>query len=198
MQKEKEMRIVVFFDKLTPSDKSKLFLSKLLLLISFFSFSNLFSQFYIIGDSQSFQLEKVSNAIIYPGLAKSGIGIKELISMVNNVKQNQNARAIFITIGVNDSYYDFGIKDLLVLLEDKFPNAIFFVIRGSYGWGNVGLTKALIDRYFYYYKTWNSFGIYSLEQDIGSGDPHSTKIEYYKIGKKINYIISKLKMMKTK
>lgn len=164
---------------------------KFLLLISIFSFSNLLSQFYIIGDSQSFQLAKTSKAVIYPGLAKSGIGIKELIKMVNNVKEDKNVKAIFITIGVNDSYYDFGVKELLNSLDDKFPNSIYFVIRGSYSWGNVKLSKTLIDRYFNYYKTWNSFGVYSLEQDIGSGDPHSAKVEYYKIGNNINYIISK-------
>lgn len=157
----------------------------------FLPFCTIYSQYYIVGDSQSFQLEKVSKAKVYPNLAKSGIGIKQLISMVQITPVDNKVKVIFVSIGVNDSYIDYGIKNLVDLLYSKFPDSMFFIIRGSYNWGNVKLSKLLIDRYFNYYAKWFSLGINSLNQDIGPGDPHFIKDEYLKIGKEMNYIIQK-------
>lgn len=150
------------------------------------------SQYYIIGDSQSFLLDKNSKADIFPSLVRSGIGLKELLLMVENNAVNEDAKAIFISIGVNDSYTDFGIKNLISKLYLQFPNAYLFVIKGSYAWGNVKLTKNLVDKYFIYYSKWSNFGIYVLQNGIGSGDPHYNKIDYERVGKEINLIISKI------
>ena len=154
-----------------------------------FFFSFFYSQYYIIGDSQSFFIAKNCKAKIYPSLAKKGIGLRELQKMVETTKKDNDIKVIFITIGVNDSYKDYGIRKLIQILYEKFPNAYLFAIQGSYHWGNVQISRELAIRYIHYYKTFESCGVYVLEQNIGSGDPHINKNEYSKIGENINYIL---------
>lgn len=156
--------------------------------ILFFS-SLLYSQYYIIGDSQSFYLEKNCNAKIYPGLAKKGIGLFQLKKMILDNKIDYDVKIIFITIGVNDSYKDLGISDLIKILYNKFPNASLFAVQGSYHWGNVQLSRELAIKYINYYKKFENLGVYVLEQNIGSGNPHINKNEYLTIGKNIDHIL---------
>lgn len=145
---------------------------------------------YIIGDSQSFVIgTKSKNAELYKPLCKSGIGVQQLNVMLQNYEGNPNVENVFVTIGVNDNYYDKGLGRLVNNLESKFPNAYVFFVKGSYGWGNVNSINAQSTRFKNYYTTIRKYGIYVLDQSIGYGDPHHDKWEYREIGDFIDYII---------
>jgi hypothetical protein len=156
----------------------------------FFSFS--YSQSFIIGDSQSFYLSQNSKfATLYKPLAKSGIGVAELIQMLKNSPVDYEAKNIFISIGVNDDYNDRGINTLIQNLDNVFPNSYFFVIQGSFGWGNVMNINSQSKRYIDYYNTFRKAKIFVIQQSVGYGDPHFNKPEYRAISNFIDYIIYK-------
>jgi len=166
---------------------------KCFVLLFFFCISKISSQSYIIGDSQSFLLAKnCQNAKIYPSLAKSGIGIKDLIKMLQNSEIDPNAKNIFISIGVNDAYSDFGIENLVNNLFTTFPNAFFYIVKGSYGWGKVANISPGSSNYSNYYIKFKKSGVYVLKNlTIGFGDPHVDKPQYIQLGKYMDYIIYK-------
>jgi len=147
---------------------------------------------YIIGDSQSFLLAKNSvQTKILPSLAKSGIGVTELNAMLGRSPVHKEAKNIFISIGVNDNYYDKGISILIRNLDRIFPNSYFYLIRGSYGWGNVQDITNQTPRYLEYYNTFRKLKIFVIEKDVGYGDPHQNKAAYAQIGDFIDYIVWK-------
>lgn len=149
-------------------------------------------QSYIIGDSQSFLLAKNSvQTKILPSLAKSGIGVAELNVMLEKSSVHNEAKNVFISIGVNDNYYDRGISILILNLDRIFPNSYFYLIRGSYGWGNVQDITNKTPRYLEYYNTFRKFKIFVIEKDVGYGDPHHNKHAYTQIGDFIDYIVWK-------
>ncbi|MRM84283.1 hypothetical protein [Riemerella anatipestifer] len=161
-------------------------------ILIYFLFLSFFAkgQSFIIGDSQSFYLARNSKkAKIYPRLAKVGIGILELIKMVEREDENREIENIFISIGVNDGYVDKGISSLITVLQRKFPNSDLFVIKGSYGWGNVPANKIYNQRYLQYYEKFKNSGVGVLYGNIGMGDPHLDKSEYKKLSQNIDCII---------
>lgn len=160
--------------------------------LTLFFLSSASAQSYIIGDSQTFFLSKNTQyANIYPNLAKSGIGLMELNQMLDNILPDTSVQNIFISIGVNDSYNDKGIKNFTRNLYSKFPNAYFFIIKGSFGWGNVPNISSSNLKFINYYKTFSHNGVFPINGNIGNGDPHSQKIQYQILGKKIDCIILK-------
>lgn len=155
-------------------------------------FGEISSQSYIIGDSQSFLLAKNSvQTKILPSLAKSGIGVAELNVMLSKSQVHKEAKNIFISIGVNDNYFDRGISILIRNLDRIFPNSYFYLIRGSYGWGNVQDITNQTPRYLEYYNTFRKLKIFVIEKDVGYGDPHYNKQAYAQIGDFIDYIVWK-------
>jgi len=166
---------------------------KYLIPLFFFFLSSINGQSYIIGDSQSFLLAKNSqNAKIHPSLAKSGIGIQELIQMLQNSEIDTNTKNVFISIGVNDAYSDYGIETLANKLFTKFPNAFFYIVKGSYGWGKVSNISPRSSNYSNYYIKFKKSGVYVLKNlTIGFGDPHVDKPQYIQLGKYMDYIIYK-------
>lgn len=167
----------VFFDKLLFS-----------CMIVFCSMS--FSQSYIIGDPQSFLLAKNSvQKKILPSLAKSGIGVAELNVMLGKSTVHKEAQNVFISIGVNDNYFDRGLNLLIRNLDRVFPNSYFYLIKGSYGWGNVQDVNNQSPRYLEYYNIFRKLKIFVIEKDVGYGDPHQNKAAYAQIGDFIDYIV---------
>lgn len=150
------------------------------------------AQNYIIGDSQSYFISKRTHyAKLLPALVKSGIGVSELIQMAQSVKEDPNAKTLFLSIGVNDSYVDRGINQLIKILNSKFPNAQIIVVQGSYAWGNLDDITPTSSKYVGYYNTFRKAGIFVIDISIGYGDPHSDRYEYEKIAGFIDYIIYK-------
>lgn len=164
----------------------KIIVSTIFLLIS----NALFSQNYIVGDSQSFYIAKHSQkAKILKPLAKVGIGVAELNKFVQSFSGDETAKNIFISIGVNDGYFDKGIKSLIQNFKSKFPNANLFVVRGSYGWGNVQGATNNSKQFLNYYNLFKKEGVFVFGSDIGNGDPHTDKYEYWKLAVNIDCII---------
>lgn len=153
-----------------------------------FLFQISLAQSYIIGDSQSFYIAKHSlKAKILKPLAKSGIGVIQLLQMAKKYPIDTEAVNIFISIGVNDGYEDKGISSLIKELHHKFPNAELIVVRGSYGWGNLqGLTPK---KFHSYYNIFKKYGLFVFSSNIGAGDPHRDKEEYFNIAVVIDCII---------
>lgn len=147
---------------------------------------------YIIGDSQSFLLAKNSvQTKILPSLAKSGIGVAELNVMLEKSSVHKEAKNVFISIGVNDNYFDRGLNLLIRNLDRVFPNSFFYLIKGSYGWGNVQEISNQSPRYLEYYNTFRKLKIFVIEKDVGYGDPHQNKAAYAQIGDFVDYIVWK-------
>lgn len=160
----------------------------------FFLFISCFAypQHYIIGDSQSFYIAKQSlkTKVLKP-LSKVGIGVAELNNFFATFKIDENAKNVFVSIGVNDGYEDRGIKKLTSNLKEKFPNANLFIIRGSYGWGNVQGGNFSFKKFEEYYKKFEQEKIFVFNSNIGNGDPHRDKYEYWKIAVNIDCIVYK-------
>jgi hypothetical protein len=91
-----------------------------------------------------------------------------------------NVKSVSICIGVNDAYKDRGIQQLFIRLKNTFPNAHFYIIQGSWGWGIVRrMNQNNIDKY---YKHFPGTIIYPA---IGKGDPHRNKKVYKTIMKSL-------------
>ena len=134
----------------------------------------------IIGDSQSNYIALNSKeATLYLPLYKVGIGLSGLNKLVTKNTVKAETKFVFISIGVNDNYKYLNIG-FEKNLKRVFPNAKFYLVQGSYGWGNAKHFN------YNYYKNFN-FSI--ISPGIGYGDPHKNKESYRLIGKKIDYII---------
>jgi hypothetical protein len=150
----------------------------LLLLFTIFSFSQ---EHILIGDSQTYLLARHSTEIKrIPKLSQSGIGVVQLIYKVRLYPVSPNVKSVSICIGVNDAYKDRGVQQLFIRLKNTFPNAHFYIIQGSWGWGTVRrMNQNNIDKY---YKHFPGTIIYPA---IGKGDPHRNKKVYKTIMKSL-------------
>jgi hypothetical protein len=143
----------------------------ILLLFTVFSFSQ---EHILIGDSQTYLLAQHSTEIKrIPKLSKSGIGVVQLISKVRLYPVSPNVKSVSICIGVNDAYKDMGIQQLFIRLKNTFPNAHFYIIQGSWGWGKVRrMNQNTLDKYY------KQFPGTIIHPAIGKGDPHKDKKVY--------------------
>lgn len=133
----------------------------------------------VIGDSQSSYIAMNSKAELYKPLFKVGIGLVKLNSLVLREPINYKVEFVFISIGVNDSY-QYQELNFTETLKSTFPNAKFYMVPGSHGWGNV---KKFNENYY------NKFKVSVLKNRIGPGDPHRNKESYRVIGREINKIL---------
>ena len=157
---------------------------RIIILILFFSSAILPAQkAVIIGDSQSSWVAKNSKtAQLDSGACKSGIGLSGLNKLIiRNKKPNKQVLYVFISIGVNDNY---NYTEVLFYqtLRRAYPYAQYFLIGGSWGWGNT--KKYRPD----YYK--NFRGMTLLKYAIGKGDPHKDRLEYQQIASEIDSIVA--------
>ena len=146
-----------------------------------------FSQNIIIGDSQvpfiDTQTDKAERAT---KLWKGGIGISDLTKMVNNYPITPSIKNVVISIGTNNRFQG-GVVQLFSALKRKFPNAKFYVVQGSWGWGGVkAITRTTVYRYYLQFQTQ---GAVIIETPIGFGDPHGPKASYNLIGKSLDKIL---------
>ena len=150
----------------------------ILLLFTVLSFSQ---EHILIGDSQTYLLAKHSTEIKrIPKLSQSGIGVVQLIYKVRLYPVSPNVKSVSICIGVNDAYKDRGVQQLFIRLKNTFPNAHFYIIQGSWGWGKVRrMNQSNLDKY---YKQFPGTIIYPA---IGKGDPHRNKKVYKTIMKNL-------------
>jgi hypothetical protein len=150
----------------------------ILILFSVFSFSQ---EHILIGDSQTYLLAKHSTQIKQiKRLCQSGIGVIELNRKTLKYPVSPTVKTVSICIGVNDGYKDRGISILVNTIRRTFPNAHFYIIQGSWGWGTVRrMNQSNLDKY---YKHFPGTIIYP---SIGKGDPHTDKKVYKTIMKSL-------------
>ena len=150
----------------------------ILLLFTVLSFSQ---EHILIGDSQTYLLAQHSTEIKrIPKLSQSGIGVVQLIYKVRLYPVSPNVKSVSVCIGVNDAYKDRGVQQLFIRLKNTFPNAHFYIIQGSWGWGKVRrMNQSNLDKYYKYFP---GTIIYPA---IGKGDPHRNKKVYKTIMKSL-------------
>jgi hypothetical protein len=155
----------------------------ILLLFTILSFSQ---EHILIGDSQTYILSKHSTKIKQVSkLSQSGIGVLQLTNKVRLYPVSPYVKSVSICIGVNDAYKDRGVQQLFIRLINTFPNAHFYIIQGSWGWG--GVSKMNQNNLNKYYKQFLGTIIHPA---IGKGDPHKDKNVYKIIMKNLeNQII---------
>jgi hypothetical protein len=150
----------------------------ILLLFTVLSFSQ---EHILIGDSQTYLLTQHSTKIKrVPQLSQSGIGVLRLTSKVRLYPVSPNVNSVSVCIGVNDAYKDRGVQQLFIRLKNTFPNAHFYIIQGSWGWGKVRrMNQSNLDKYYKHF-----LGTI-IHPAIGKGDPHKDKKVYRTIMKNL-------------
>jgi hypothetical protein len=145
----------------------------------------------LIGDSQTFLLKKHSTIVTHETkLSKVGIGVPQLITKIKNYSIQPNVLSVTICIGVNDGYIDKGISQLMIVVKRTFPNARIYIIKGSWGWGQVKtITK---DKFNNYYKKFEDLGAHIIQTPIGYGDPHKNKKVYKTIMSELEWKLKQL------
>jgi hypothetical protein len=146
----------------------------------------------IIGDSQTpfidNQSEKANRLSESPGensLWKSGIGLSWLKNAVDKQSVDKDVSNVIVNIGTNGGFNPYeDIDGLFNSLKSKFPNANFYAVKGSWGWGgNSNITESQVNQYYDKFKKYAKV----LNPAIGKvKDPHSNLPIYKDIGKAID------------
>lgn len=151
----------------------------------------------IIGDSQTPYLDNATtkaNRISKQGgegsLWEGGKTVSWLIKALKKYPVDKNVENVIICIGTNGGfgkYLNDDIKGLFDQLNKKFPNAKFYVVQGSWGWGGLkNIKKSDVTKYYQKYK---EYGATIIEPPIGDIEPHGNKPIYKTIGDKIDKMI---------
>ena len=159
----------------------------ILLFLTFFSYGQ---EHILIGDSQTLYLSKYVKTIkLVKRLSQSGIGVVELNEKLISHPISSNVNSVSICIGVNDCYRDKGVNKLMIIIKKTFPNAIIYIIQGSWGWGGVKKCSTFVISN--YYKKFKDLGGIIIKTPIGYGDPHTDKKSYKVIVSTIESLIKK-------
>lgn len=155
----------------------------------------------LIGDSICPWVEKKTKARMIPGvegaskLQKGGIGTPVLLSYLKSYPTiDDHVKNVIISIGSNDLYIDFGIKQLVNQVKTKFPNAKIMVIQGTYGdkipcisEGYCILSKTKQTTVDTYYNIFKKLGVTVIEPAVGNvSNCHGPLEVYNKIGPNID------------
>lgn len=111
-----------------------------------------------------------------------------LTSALREFEVTPEVKNVFISLGTTSGFGKYGredIKSLFGELEDKFPNANYYVIQGSWG-GSKKVTENDVERY---YEKFEKFGGRVIDPPIGNvrvGEDYSI---YKKVGSKIDRIV---------
>ncbi len=148
---------------------------------------------YIIGDSQTPFIDKNSEKakrINEKGgkesLWEGGKSLSWLKSAVDDYPVSKDVNSIIINIGTNGGFNSKeDIDGLVSSVKEKFPNALLFAVKGSWGWGgNKYITESKVNAYYDIFK---DLGVEIIEPAIGKvKDPHSNLPIYSKIGSQID------------
>jgi hypothetical protein len=146
----------------------------------------------IIGDSQTpfidNQSAKANRLSESPGensLWKSGIGLSWLKNAVDKQSVDKDVSNVIVNIGTNGGFNPYeDIDGLFNSLKSKFPNANFYAVKGSWGWGgNSNITESQVNQYYDKFKKYAKV----LNPAIGKvKDPHGNLPIYKEIGKAID------------
>jgi hypothetical protein len=150
----------------------------------------------IIGDSQTpfvdMNTTKASRISTEPGMSslwQGGKGVSWLIDALSQFQESPEISNVVIVIGTNGNFgkYNDNIPLLFELLKTKFPNANFYAVQGSWGWGGLKNTQEKDVRE--YYKKFANEGATIIEPPIGKIEPHGNKPVYAEIGAAIDNLL---------
>lgn len=146
----------------------------------------------VIGDSQSIFISNNNSIAKIIGteeteknLWKSGIDLNWLKKAVEKYPVSENVKNVVVSIGANGGYNPKeNIAGLLTSLKKTFPNAKFYIVKGSWGWGNIkSVTESRVNTY---YDTFKKLGVTVIPTPIGkTSNPHTDLPIYKVIGKDI-------------
>lgn len=123
----------------------------------------------VVGDSHGVMIgSKIKNGKADPLLAKSGWNVKDVLKALSTYPISPDVANVFISIGTNGGYTKTDkIEDLVMLLEEKFPNAYLYAFKGSYGWsGRWENPKAAQDQILYYQR-FEDMGVEIMKNGLG-------------------------------
>jgi len=151
----------------------------------------------IVGDSQTpFIAKNTTKAIILSSegseeaLWKGGKNLSWLRDAVKKYKESPDINSVIINIGTNGGFSKKDdVNGLFEALKKTFPNADFFAVKGSWGWGgNKDKTEQMVNEY---YNLFAEKGAKIIEPAIGKvQDPHGNLPIYSEIGKSIDKALS--------
>ena len=155
------------------------------------------SKNYIIGDSQTPFIDKnsvrastISEESGKESLWQGGKNLSWLKSAVEEYPKSEDVNAIIINIGTNGGFNkNEDINGLVNSIKSKFPNAMLFAVKGSWGWG--GNKDKTEQQVIEYYDKFKSLGVKIIEPAIGNvNDPHGNLPIYKQIGEEIDKQLS--------
>jgi hypothetical protein len=123
----------------------------------------------VVGDSHGVMIgAKLKNAKADPLLSKSGWRVSDVIKALSKYPVSPDVANVFISVGTNGQYTKYDkVEDLVALLEEKFPNALLYAFKGSYGWsGRYGNPNAASDQ-IPYYQRMEDMGVEILKNGLG-------------------------------
>lgn len=151
----------------------------------------------IIGDSQTPYVDmntskasRISKNSGMSSLWEGGKTVSWLIDALTQYETDTDVKNVIIVIGTNGGFGKFlkdDIPQLFRLLREKFPNAKFFAVQGSWGWG--GLKKIKLSDVKKYYKKFEDEGATIIEPPIGPIEPHGNHPIYSEIGSSIDSLL---------
>lgn len=151
----------------------------------------------IIGDSQvpyvDMNTSKASKLSKTPGMSslwEGGKTVSWLIEALSQFQESPEITNVVIVIGTNGGFGKFTKDNIPLLfkqLREKFPNANFFVVQGSWGWG--GLKNIQEKDVRNYYKKFAMEGAKIIEPPIGKIEPHGNNPVYAEIGSAIDNML---------
>jgi flavodoxin len=150
----------------------------------------------VIGDSVSILISKNNAKAKILGseqseknLWKSGMNLNWLKNAVAKFPFSNDIGNVVISIGANGGYNkNEDISGLFDALQKTFPNAQFYAVKGSWGWGNIkDVTEARVNEY---YDKFKEQGAIIIKTPIGkTKNPHVDLAVYKTIGQEINNTI---------
>ena len=120
-----------------------------------------------------------------------GKTVSWLIGALRKYKGNVNVASVVLSIGTNGGFGKFindDVNTLILLTNQKFPNAKVYAVQGSWGWG--GLKNIKESEVRLYYQKYAELGVIIVEPPIGNIEPHGNKPIYKVIGKNLDSLIS--------
>jgi hypothetical protein len=155
------------------------------------------SKNYIVGDSQtpfidrnSKKASRVKESSGKSSLWEGGQNLNWLKNAVAEYKVSPEVNSIIINIGTNGGFSpNDDVNGLVRNIKNKFPNALLFAVKGSWGWGgNKNITEQKVNDY---YRKFERLGVKIIEPAIGKvQDPHGNLPVYAKIGAAIDKELS--------
>ena len=132
---------------------------------------------YVARNSKNFKL--ISPTGSESSLWKGGMGLSWLLGAVSKFEISPDVRNVGIVIGTNGGFNPKdNISGLITELKRVFPNAKFYAIKGSWGWGgNKNITESKVND--------NSFKLNLISSSAILPTSNSGRLEN-KIFKKIN------------